>query len=621
MAGTAVPSIQFTATGFLAPSAPAVLAGVQLDIDAAFGSSLNYGLTTPQGQLAQSWASDIFNANSIFVTFSQQTDPSYAFGKWQDAIGNIYFITRESSEPTSLQIACNGALNVIIPVGALISDNASGALYQCVAQGTIPVGGSITLSFAALLPGPLPVPEAVTIVQLIPGWDSATVSSGAIGRNVESRSAFEIRRQDSVAGNSFGPVGAIIGAVAAVPGVLDYYGNSNASAGTITVNGVSIPAYSTYICVAGGAPAAVAQAIWSKKSPGSPLVGNTTVTVFDNNPLYSAPVPYTILYQIPTSLQVLFSVVIVLSSNVPSTFQTQVQSALLAAFSGETLAASFTGSVSGTTLTVTVLNSGTLSVGQIITDLTGALVANTEITGLGTGSGGIGTYSVSISQTVVSEPMTSAAPITGTSIPKARINSQIYAVQYGAAIAALGPWAALASINIGSANTPDAVVIGNIAANVLTVTAVTSGTLVVNDALFDANNIIINGTYIISQIGGTPGGIGTYTINNPQTAYGATFTGNGSGTNLTASAVTGTIHPGDNITGTGVPANTTIVSQTSGTTGGAGVYVTNNATTSSGATITANGTITAASSDQSFVQVQANQIPQLTSANILVSVT
>lgn len=75
-------------------------------------------------------------------------------------------------------------------------------------------------------------------------------------------------------------------------------------------------------------------------------------------------------------------------------------------------------------------------------------------------------------------------------------------------------------------------------------------------------------------------------------SQGATFTGTGSGTNLTVSAVaSGTIVPGPGflVTGTGVPASTVILSQTSGTTGGAGVYVTSAATTSSGATLTAYG--------------------------------
>ena len=74
-------------------------------------------------------------------------------------------------------------------------------------------------------------------------------------------------------------------------------------------------------------------------------------------------------------------------------------------------------------------------------------------------------------------------------------------------------------------------------------------------------------------------------------SMGATFTATGSGTNLTVSSVTGLISIGDEISGTGVTAGTTIVSQTSGTTGGAGVYVTSAATTSSAATVTAFGDV------------------------------
>lgn len=74
-------------------------------------------------------------------------------------------------------------------------------------------------------------------------------------------------------------------------------------------------------------------------------------------------------------------------------------------------------------------------------------------------------------------------------------------------------------------------------------------------------------------------------------SMGATFTASGSGTNLTVSAVTGVLTPGETLgTTTGIPAGTTIVSQTSGTTGGAGVYVTSVATTISAATATSFGT-------------------------------
>lgn len=74
-------------------------------------------------------------------------------------------------------------------------------------------------------------------------------------------------------------------------------------------------------------------------------------------------------------------------------------------------------------------------------------------------------------------------------------------------------------------------------------------------------------------------------------SIGATFTATGSGVDLTVSAVTGLISVGDTISGTGVPAGTTIVSQTSGTTGGAGVYVTSADTTANASTVTSFGVV------------------------------
>lgn len=61
---------------------------------------------------------------------------------------------------------------------------------------------------------------------------------------------------------------------------------------------------------------------------------------------------------------------------------------------------SFTGSISGTTLTITAVGSGSVSVGQVITGT--GVTAGTSITGLITGTGGTGTYTVSTSQTVAS---------------------------------------------------------------------------------------------------------------------------------------------------------------------------------------------------------------------------
>lgn len=72
-------------------------------------------------------------------------------------------------------------------------------------------------------------------------------------------------------------------------------------------------------------------------------------------------------------------------------------------------AASVTGSISTTTLTVTAVGSGTLTVGQTLSG--SGVTAGTKITALGTGTGGTGTYTVSASQTVSSTTITAAGAV------------------------------------------------------------------------------------------------------------------------------------------------------------------------------------------------------------------
>lgn len=530
--GTNVPSPTFGANGFEVASGPAILAGVQADIQEAFGATLNFNLNTPQGQLASSEAAAISNVQQLFAYYTQQVDPAYSSGRMQDGIGRIYGLERNPSEPTTLTVNCTGGgagAGVVLPAGptsyASIVDNA-GNIYQLTSSITLPAGGgTVQGNFACTVPGPIAVPSGTTpisIYQAIAGWDSVALVSGVEGVNTESRQAFAERMTDSVANNSMGAIGSIIGAVAKVPGVIDYFGDNNNSSSPVVIGGITVPAYAILISVAGGSQSAIAQAILSKKGPGAPMAGNTTVTAYDDNPLYASPIPYSITYETPVGLQLLFAVTLVESGAIPSNATALVQNALIAAVTQGVISAAsvFTASIAGNTLTVTSVQSGTLAVGQVLSDTTGMLAGGTQITGFITGSGGIGTYTVSVPQTVASESMagtTNASQI----VPnlRARIGQTIYASNYNQVVNALGPWAQVASLQIGSLNTPSASVTGSISGTTLSVTAVTSGTLAVGQYLFGSGaggTGIVTGTQI-TAFGSGVGGTGTYTLSVSQT--------------------------------------------------------------------------------------------------------
>ena len=160
-----------------------------------------------------------------------------------------------------------------------------------------------------------------------------------------------------------------------------------------------------------------------------------------------------------------------------------------------------TGSIATTTLTITVASSGTLAVGSVISG-TGVTVGTT-ITAILTGSGGVGTYTVSASQTVASTTIT-AGSLT---------------------------------------------VAGSSVATALTATAVGQVPFSTNGTSFTPTQKIVQGTAITT------------------TTTSFTGATSGASTTLTASSVTGTIQVGQVIAGTGLTAGTVITALGTGTGG------------------------------------------------------
>jgi hypothetical protein len=429
---TAVPSPTFGGSGFILPSESDVLAGVVADINAAFGGGVNPSLSTPQGQLASSEAAIIGDKNAEFLWITTQVDPAYATGRMQDAVARLYFLERIAGQPTVVEATCRGLDGAVIPVGALAraeDDN----LYVSLGSGTI-VNGEVTLQFACTVNGPIEcAPGALNqIAQAVFGWESVVNDdSGAVGRLVETPQAFEARRYASVAVNASGQLVAIHGAVLAVDGVLDAYVTENVTSAPVEVRGVDLGPHTLYVCALGGTDEDVARAIWSKKSPGCGYTGNTTVPVVDTSFGYNPPYPtYDVSFERPDLVPCVILVELTDGQGVPAEVQELVANAVVQAFAGNaggtrarigstvyasdyyaavqalgswvdvvTLkvgrflsAASVEGFISGDLLTVTSVNGGTLSVGNL---LSGSMVTTgTTIEALGSGTGGVGTYFV-----------------------------------------------------------------------------------------------------------------------------------------------------------------------------------------------------------------------------------
>jgi len=335
---SSVPKLQFTTAGVTIPAETDVLAGVQADMNAAFGGGLNPALETPQGQLASSQAAIIGDKNNEIAYFVNQVDPQYADGRFQDAIGRIYFLTRKPATATAVTATLTGLPGTVVPAGTLAQDT-SGNTYACSADATIAVTGTVNAEFQNIQTGPIPCAAGTLtqVYQAVAGWDAITnAADGTLGNNVESRADFEYRRKNSVALNGKGTPSAIYAEVFALPGVLDVYVKDNPSGETVLTGPTNYPLlpHSVYVAAVGGADADVAAAIWRKKDVGCDYNGNTSVTVTDESG-YNYPQPtYVVKFERPAALPVKFAVQLVNDVSLPSNIVALVKAAIIARFNG-----------------------------------------------------------------------------------------------------------------------------------------------------------------------------------------------------------------------------------------------------------------------------------------------
>jgi len=216
----------------------------------------------------------------------------------------------------------------------------------------------------------------------------------------------------------------------------------------------------------------------------------------------------------------------------------------------------FTGSISGTTLTVTLLKSGSLAVGQSLFGI--GLASETVIIALGTGTGGLGTYTINLSQTIASEQMNTAAvasvltaSMSGFTMTVTASSGTLYpgqtiqgaGVTAGTIITALGSGTVL-STSIASGGTgyavndtvtvlggiygtsPATYTVSSISAGVvtgLTVTSAGSYTSVPSNNVSTSSSGAGTGLTLTLTFGTGTGNTGTYVISSSQTVSSETM--------------------------------------------------------------------------------------------------
>lgn len=332
-------NVTFDANGATAPSTEDVIQSVLNDWQAAFDNQLNPDMSTPQGQLVVSESAIIQDKNAQLLFLANMFDPTFAEGRWQDALASIYFLSRQAARPTIVNCECMGLQGVVIPGMdtstdfAIVKDDA-GNEYWCQTTTTIPASGTVTIPFQASESGPLEVRRNTvkTIVTVINGWDAVNnPEAGIVGQNVETQRDFELRRSASVALNSRAMIDSVFARVGQVSGVIDLLTAQNRGDTAITLGGVKLSPHSVYVSVLGGNNADIAEAIYDSTSAGCDYNGSTSVQHTD--PVTGAI--ETVKFDRPAEVAFTITVTIKTNATTPADIQQRVRENIFADFYGE----------------------------------------------------------------------------------------------------------------------------------------------------------------------------------------------------------------------------------------------------------------------------------------------
>lgn len=304
-------SDSFGLTGLTVQTLPELISGLTAALQSIYGSDINLDSNSPDGELVNIFAQGGVDLREILVDINASFDPDQAEGVILDQRVGINGLKRNagSFSTVSITVVTSQGLNLVgldtqagivnpsVPGLFVIMDDALNLWYLIASQSPASAG-TYTYEFQAAIMGPVDAsPNTINTPQTIVSGVTSVNNAAApdfIGSIQETDSALKVRRRQSVGITSVGFTQALKAALLAIPDVTVANVEENNTNTNPDSNG--IPAHTIWCIVLGGTDAAIANAIYFKKSAGCGMKGSTSYAV--TNPDGST---YTVYFDRPTT--------------------------------------------------------------------------------------------------------------------------------------------------------------------------------------------------------------------------------------------------------------------------------------------------------------------------------
>lgn len=270
---------QITPAGISIPAFEDLIQSLTASFQSIFGSDALLTPDTQEGQWIAIIAAAVNDSNLTAVAVYNTFSPQFAQGVALSILVKINGLARQIATNSVATVTIGGTAGTVITNGVV--QDANGNLWVLPATVTIPISGAIDVAAVAQVQGTISagVGTITGIFTPVLGWNTVTNAAAALpGAPVESDAALRGRQAISTGLPAATPLGAIVAAIANIPGVSRSTVYENNTAIT-DANGV--PSHSIAVVAQGGNLTVIAQTIEAKKSPGTGTFGTTSILVND----------------------------------------------------------------------------------------------------------------------------------------------------------------------------------------------------------------------------------------------------------------------------------------------------------------------------------------------------
>ena len=256
-----------TSNGVIVPDTSGIKTEVEAEWRVIAGEDATIDPSSFEGRLIDATTSERISVARNNSDLANQLNPNMANGSFVDAHLSLVGGARDGEEQSTVELTLTGIVGTNINSGAFVEDD-NQQLWFLVSGAQIGVNNEVTASFRSVTYGPIPaaIGQITKIISGVVGWETVNNAVAAVEGKIEQNDISAKRqRRLELGANTRSVSSSVIAAVFRLEGVIGIQFRENNTNATAVIDGVTLVAKSSWICVDGGVTSEIANAYYTNR--------------------------------------------------------------------------------------------------------------------------------------------------------------------------------------------------------------------------------------------------------------------------------------------------------------------------------------------------------------------